>query len=255
MAARRTKRSGKQTIGSWSELACLAEEMAGQDWIFRGEPSSRNPLRPSAGRLDREIISAGKTSLVESIERAALDRFKADAVPYLDYRPPFSHDLEWLAIAQHHGMQTRLLDWTESLLIAAFFAVDEGGCDGDALIYGVRGLPVAEPTADPFNMDEVCIYRPSKVTPRIGPQWSLFTVHPNPAEDFRSYAQLRKWRIPGRKLCAHIKLVLDACGINYASLYPDLTGLARHIYWRSRRNLEQVRNQRVPSAAPAGGGT
>ena len=238
----------KGHIRSWSELAGYAEAMAGEPWIFRGESSTRNPLRPGAGRVSDDLGPRRTQRFTERDEREALERFKRDALPFLEYRLPPDHDLEWLAIAQHYGMQTRLLDWTESLLIAAFFAVEGAGAHGNAsaIIYGVKDLPVVAPTADPFGLREVAVYRPSRVTPRIGPQWSIFTIHPQPTADFRKSGRLSEWRLPGRARCERIKLVLDSCGINYASLYPDLSGLARHIYWRYKWGVKQSKPA-VPS--------
>jgi hypothetical protein len=233
----------QHVIRSWSDLAALAERVTGEAWIFRGEHTGDNPLRPGAGRLNEDLTGSRKALVTMQEERAALQRFKNDALPYLTHTPARENDLEWLALAQHHGMQTRLLDWTESLLIAAFFAVENIGAARKGVIYGISGLPVVEATVNPFEVKDVSVYRPSHLTPRIGPQWSVFTVHPNPTEDFRRSGRLTTWTINGSRNCWQIKRVLDSCGINYASIYPDLTGLARHIYWRYKWGMSQTRFQ------------
>lgn len=234
-------RPNRSTLTSWLDLARLAERLAGEEWIFRGEPASNNPLRPGAGRLTRELGGHRGRRVSDADERAALERFKNDALPYLEFKPSQDHNLEWLAIAQHHGMQTRLFDWTESLLIAAFFAVESAPERGPGIIYGVRGLPLANASDDPFSLEKTSVYRPSHVTSRVAPQWSVFTVHPNPTEDFRRSGQVRTWTIRGNENKWRIKCVLDSCGINYASIYPDLSGLARHIYWRYKWGMSQTR--------------
>jgi len=243
-------RSKSTTIRTWLDLARLAEDSAADDWIFRGEPFAGEALRPGAGRAPLgERTPRRFRSNVED-ERAALERFKSDALPYLDRVPPREHHLEWLAIAQHHGMRTRLLDWSESLLIAAFFAVEAGGARDGATIYGVKGLPTLESGDDPFGVEEISVYRPSRLTARIAPQLSTFTVHPDPGADFRADRRLKSWRVSGRRNCWNIKLVLDACGVNYANIFPDLTGLARHIHWRFKWKLPQSRvaHSRQPAA-------
>jgi hypothetical protein len=239
VAARKTT-----TIRSWLDLARLAEDSAADDWIFRGESLAGEPLRPGAGRVPVGPGTPRGMRFDVGDERVALERFKSDALPYLDRTPPPEHHLEWLAIAQHHGMRTRLLDWSESLLIAAFFAVEAGGARGGATIYGVKGLPSLEARDDPFEVREVSVYRPSRLTARVAPQLSTFTVHPDPVADFRADPRLQRWRVSGRRNCWQIKLVLDACGVNYANIFPDIGGLARHIHWRFKWKLPQSRGAR-----------
>jgi hypothetical protein len=230
-----------QTIRSWMDLARLAEQTAGDDWIFRGEPHAGEPLRPSSGRVPVGPGTPRRRRIDVADEREALERFKSDALPHLDKTPPSQNHLEWLAIAQHHGMFTRLLDWSESLLIAAFFAVEAGGAHGGATIYGAKGLPSLDASVDPFEVHEVGIFRPSRLTARVAPQLSTFTVHPDPCADFRADSRVRRWRLAGARNCWQIKLVLDACGVNYANIFPDISGLARHIQWRYKWKLPQSR--------------
>lgn len=217
-------------INSWADLARLIESSADGKWIFRGEHRVFNKLQPKAGRVGSERGAARKQPYSEAHEREALDLFQKQARPHLSHTP--SSDTEWLAIAQHHGMATRLLDWTESLLVAAYFATEQAGTRGNAVIFGVRGLRTINKSEEkkPFALTNHGIYRPPHITPRIPAQRSVFTVHPDPTAPF-SHQGLTRWVI-SNSACGDIKRILDACAINESSLFPDLDGLSRYIGWR-----------------------
>lgn len=224
------------TIDSWLNLAELVAACSSGRWIFRGETVAIRdnqlvcePLRPKAGRIGSQKGSARKAPYNVQDEERALDDFMRQARPHLGHTP--SSPLEWLAIAQHHGMSTRLLDWTESLLVAAYFATSKANTAA-GLIYGVENLRVLSKKDEkkPFAAKREGIYRPPHITPRIPAQRSVFTLHPNPPEPFKPF-HLVEWIIPPAT-CAEIKSVLDACAINEGSLFPDLDGLSRYIGWR-----------------------
>jgi len=219
-----------RNIRSWSDLAHVAEKCADGSWIFRGEGTYGNPLLPKAGREGNYRGAARKKPYKLIDEKRALDLFKRLARPYLGHTP--SSDLEWLVIAQHHGMFTRLLDWTESILVAAYFAAQEAGTKGDAVIYGVRKLRTLTEGEEksPFKLTTPGVYRPPHITPRIPAQRSVFTVHPFPNEPFLP-GGLVEWRM-SENACGNIKRVLDACAINESSLFPDLDGLSGYVGWR-----------------------
>ena len=147
-----------KTIESWTDLTRTAEECADGSWIFRGEGVTGYPLLPKAGREGDYRGAARKKPYKLMHEKRALELFKRQARPHLGHTP--SSDLEWLVIAQHHGMFTRLLDWTESILVAAYFAAQEAGTRGDAVIYGVRNLRTLTKTEErnPFNLRAPGVY-------------------------------------------------------------------------------------------------
>ena len=87
-------------------------------WAFRGEGDAERTLRPGIERI------ASKPQLAE---RHAQREFKRRAHHYLRDLPSDEDDLEWLALMQHHGAPTRLLDWTRSSYVAAFFAAESAG--------------------------------------------------------------------------------------------------------------------------------
>ena len=84
--------------------------------FFRGQSSSEYKLIPSIGRLFKE----GQERVLIQYERDIFEDFKRKYSLFTDARP--KNDKEFLFLAQHYGLPTRLLDWTFNPLIALFFA-------------------------------------------------------------------------------------------------------------------------------------
>ena len=80
---------------------------------YRGLPSSTFELLPSMYHPDKFLD--GK------LERFMMNRFKQNAHQFLETRP--QGEWEWLFLMRHYGLPSRLLDWTESPLVALFFAI------------------------------------------------------------------------------------------------------------------------------------
>lgn len=213
-----------RTIQSVEALLGIVQEYAGKTVIYRGVTSSDYELVPKIGRRRR-----GKKALELKDERYILRLFEQRAVAHLHRTP--NDPWEWLAIAQHHGLPTRLLDWTRNPLVAAYFAVVEK-YDGDSAIYAYRSnrhLNIQK-HADPFKVDRVARVIPNHATVRITVQSGVFTIHPNPARPFAD-SEIDKFIIPAKQR-QPIKKTLDKVGINTASMFPDLDGIAHYIDWQ-----------------------
>jgi hypothetical protein len=219
-------------IPNWKSLLSKVSGYGGiegfGDWGFRGVPSADFDLIPSIGR---------KTSRPEysrSWELEIFDRFKQQAIPYLVQIPP--NELTWLALARHHGLPTRLLDWTLSPLIAAYFAVSGARVGtttpGDCAIYAYRSIGMAREDSirNPFSIRQKYVeVHVAHYSPRLAAQKGFFIIHRNPSKPFRPKT-LHKLIIPGR-LCEEFQDNLDFFGINSATLFPDLHGVAQYWGW------------------------
>jgi hypothetical protein len=116
-------------IYTWDELVAVANEFdvgkpPAPAYLFRGQPDARWSLHPSLLRYIKSFQIPEEEAL--RIEMEALEEFRGQAGILL---PPnvlvATPDLlSWLSLMQHHGAPTRLLDWTESIFVAAYFAVE-----------------------------------------------------------------------------------------------------------------------------------
>ncbi len=227
-------------VSSWSELAGLIEHFSyynGHDWLFRGVTEATHGLVPKIGREKTRKLKPvpGSTERKRvpyrpEDERAVFTMFRQQARAHLQSVP--QSYFEWLAIAQHFGLPTRLLDWTDSLLVAAWFAVEKGGAKKtNSAIWiakGVRVVSLDEP-GDPLDLAEAAVYRPPHISPRIAAQGSVLMTCPNPTQEVAP--PFSRKIVIDRGAEFTIKKRLNACGINRRHLFPDLAGLTDHLEW------------------------
>lgn len=214
--------------------------------LFRGQDVDM-PLLP---KLARELEIKNKLGIshltrydFHSIEMMMLEEFKRRARPFLESEP--DSECDWLSIAQHHGLHTRLLDWTENPLVALFFALinSEYGKNSIVWLLKIDKKAILKPNKelDVFNQDSTKIFRPNFVSRRLIAQSGWFSVHKYmrkmntfiPLEKnsrFRKF--LTKILILGDAKTDMIKQ-LDACGINSSTLFLDLDGLCGYLNWWS----------------------
>jgi FRG domain len=102
-------------------IAELLSAVSGYDdrTMFRGQPKNW-PLIPTIARLHKYV---GGFDNWQVFHDHVLERFRRYGRPHLN-QPPRT-EIEWLVHAQHHGLPTRLLDWTTNPLKALFFGVDD----------------------------------------------------------------------------------------------------------------------------------
>lgn len=99
-------------------------------WFFRGHSEANWKLETTFERNFRPRTPKD----AQILEWSTVQTFKKDAIRYFDY----GRSIEWLATMQHYGAPTRLLDFTESLMVALYFAMENAVKGQDACIWGLR---------------------------------------------------------------------------------------------------------------------
>ncbi|MBS3768087.1 MAG: FRG domain-containing protein [Candidatus Cloacimonetes bacterium] len=267
------------------------------DFITKVTPKKPDP---KSGRLRASVIFRGLSNadwkLLSSLDRLGcphtephskahleehlLRNFIRYARPYLELYP--ENEWEWMVIAQHRGLPTRLLDWTYSPLSAAHFAVLADNSNTDRVVWelnweivhkhfnitpivlnlhdldkelqkrGFSGLwslvKYSHTKEEPF----ICVVEPSALDRRLVAQSAAFILTSS-----KKYAlddilrknnlnhAIKKYIIPADKV-EYIRDQLDMCSINERRLFPDLEGVASELkrYYAASSKLDNNKNLR-----------
>jgi hypothetical protein len=165
-------------------------------------------------------------------EKNMLKEFMRQTRALLPHLP--RDDWEWLSLARHYGLPTRLLDWTENASAALFFAVEHPNGGVDSSVWCSERPDEVDTTKSPFEVNGIYLYKPPHIAPRITAQSASFTVHPT---DYigKQYDWGRKlvMLVVSAKARSKIRATLRAHGVHRASLFPEPVGVAEEI---RRRN-------------------
>ncbi|WP_249180694.1 FRG domain-containing protein [Burkholderia vietnamiensis] len=197
--------------------------------LFRGQCNAGWPLVPS---IARQCASP-------DLEARMLDEFTRRALPHLDPAPNLDA-CDWLALAQQHGMRTRLLDWSGNALAALWFAVrTANGTGGDGAVWCLShdadDIATAAERRAPLAVMRTTVFRPRHVMPRITAQDGWFTIHRYDAdarcftpldEDPALAGRLTRIVVPGECFAA-IRRELAGVGVSIGTIFPDLDGIAQ----------------------------
>jgi hypothetical protein len=252
---------------TWTDLL---ETLYGGSWnpalgrfrspfAFRGQPRARDDLSSGLSRLaaGRPDVARLELHLLRNFRKYAYGQAGTDSVWH------------WLALGQHRGLPTRLLDWTYSPLVALHFATSDLALMGeDAVVWAInfveanRYLPrrlkriLDAEGSDTATIDMlgtfgslrqfdrlsrrpfVVFLEPPSLDPRIVNQFALFSLMSSPRASLdqwlRDHAALvRRVVVPARAKW-EIRDKLDQANINERVLFPGLDGLSRWLtryYW------------------------
>jgi hypothetical protein len=200
-----------------------------QGFIFRGvTDAAEHQLLTSIGRLKR--FEDASLAEISKQEKDWLKRFRLEGARHVNSK---LSDWEWMVLARHHGLPVRLLDWSRNPLVALYFAVGDGQ-GKTAAVYAekfTRSIDIDHET-DPLEVARVGKFQPASTSARMSAQASVLTVHPDPRKPHNSKT-LRCFEI-SRTLAPVIKVQLRRLGMNPATVFPDLDGLAKSIRYNEQ---------------------
>jgi len=200
-------------------------------YLFRGQRNSEWKLTPS---FDRWFLrfSAGRDRVETARRLLTFFKKECEGLDLSISDSVWDDEAQSLALGQHYGLPTRLLDWSESPYIAAFFAFNEAVLQGetsdnvaiwaldtdDSIWTGEQGVRVVD---IPYILGNI----------RLRNQAGKFTLSKTPfpcLEDYVNYfgeggVALVKFTIPAVEATRAIA-DLDAMGISHSRVYPELVG-------------------------------
>jgi FRG domain len=226
-------------ITSVGEIEAVVRSVKGTGRVlFRGQNVDK-PLLPRIARVAEE--KGLNHDEVFEIERRMVARFKRESAPLLGGLRPQS-EWDWLSLAQHQGLPTRLLDWTANALAALWFAVaSDPPIHENGVLWVLSVDPENEKSPsnneDPFNLRRTYVFQPFHIDRRITAQSGWFSVHRYSEERGKFIALDRNTKFKGSlsrysvptSVFFRLRRELRIVGLTQATMFPDLPGLCADI--------------------------
>lgn len=257
----------EQKITSMEELMAIVADQPCDDngryrgyYLYRGLPNSAFSLQTSLQR------NCGDKHLL--LEKKLLSNFAKYTA--IDAAEGTENIWRRMILGQHHGLPTRLLDWTHSPLVGLNFAVSDGNMNEldqhDCVLWRIDisklhdNLPkvfqdvMKQESARVFSVDmlnkvadsveaydsltegkAMVVMEPPSIDPRIVNQYAFFSVIPGQVDDietfFEMYTDKTYKYIISKDLKWRIRDFLDEANISERTIYPGLDGICK---WLAR---------------------
>jgi hypothetical protein len=230
-----------EPLSSWEDYKSLIStnlHPVRDRFLFRGQSDTTWTLRTTFERTFAETPEDKREEILQKL----LESFRRECEHYPEYRDLVKQEVLCLALAQHHGLPTPLLDWTESPYTAAYFAF-QGHLERDGDPEKCVAIWVLNRTVERCwsGKNGVSLISPDTWNnERLRRQSGWFTYAQMPFSSLEEYVcqmknvgnALRKFILPAGEAKKALS-DLDLMGISARHLFADLAGAARNAYVRT----------------------